>query len=432
MLQSDADFIIFNAGQLLTMAAGGAALRGQRMRQIEIIRDGAIAAANGKILEVGKSSEIRRKYRAGVEFDAGGRVVSPGFVDPHTHIVYAGHRLDEFELRIQGADYLEILRAGGGIISTVMNTRTADIDTLTRESIRRLDEMLACGTTTVEIKTGYGLDTETELRMLRAIEDLDKHHPATIVPTFLAAHAIPPEYREKPNLYVDLICREMLPAAWEWYRNSHFFAKGIPFFADVFCEKNAFDPHQMREILERARAIGFRLKAHADEFTNLGASRIAIDLGAASIDHLDKISDEEIELLAASETIAVVTPTVNFNSGAVDFADARRLIDSGCAVALSTDFNPGSAPCPSQPMSIAIACRYQRLLPSEAFAAATINAAFAIGLGDRVGSLEVGKEADFLVFECEDFRQIAYEFGGNLISKVFKSGALISGSKIDG
>lgn len=432
MLQSDADFILFNAGQLLTMAAGGAPLRGQSVRQIEVISDGAFAVANGKILEVGNSSEICRKYRAGVEFDAVGRVVSPGFVDPHTHIVYAGHRLDEFELRIQGADYLEILRAGGGIISTVINTRNAAINALIRESIRRLDEMLTCGTTTVEIKTGYGLDTETELGMLRVIEYLDKHHPTTIVPTFLAAHAIPPEYREKPDLYVDLICREMLPAAWEWYRNSHFFATGIPFFADVFCEKNAFDPHQTREILEAARAIGFRLKAHTDEFTNLGASRIAIELGAASIDHLDEISDEEIELLAASETIGVVTPTVNFNSGAKDFADARRLIDSGCAVAVSTDFNPGSAPCPSQPMSMAIACRYQRLLPSEAFAAATINAAFAIGLGDRVGSLEAGKEADFLVFECEDFRQIAYEFGGNLISKVFKSGALISGSKIDG
>jgi len=430
-MQSSADFVLFNAGQLLTMASGREPLRGPRLRQIRILQDGGIAVGQGKILEVGKSSYIRRKFRANKEFDAGGRVVSPGFVDPHTHIVYAGDRLDEFELRIQGADYLEILHAGGGIISTVQKTRMATSDELVGEGMRRLDKMLACGTTTAEIKTGYGLDTQSELRMLRVIEELDKQHRVDIVPTFLPAHAIPTEYRERPDHYVDLVCREMIPAAWNWYRTSRFFAKRVPFFADVFCEKNAFDARQLRQILETACDLGFRLKAHTDEFTNLGASRVAIELGATSIDHLDEITVEDIEQLAASKTVAVVTPTVNFNSGALKFANARALIDTGCAVALSTDFNPGSAPCPSMPMAIAIACRYQRLLPSEAFASATINAAHAIGLGESVGSLEPGKSADFVVFDCNDFRQIAYEFGGSLILKVFKRGTEILRDQID-
>lgn len=416
------DLIIHNAGQLLTCASGGKPKRGTEMADTGLIEDGSVAISGGKIVGVGKSQDISRKFQAEMIIDAEGKVVTPGFVDCHTHIVYAGDRFNEFELKIKGADYLEILANGGGIISTVKQTREADLDKLVEQSLKRLDKMLACGTTTAEIKTGYGLDTATEMKMLAAIAELDKLHIIDIVPTFLAAHAVPPEFKDNADGYVDLICGEMLPMAWDWYVGSHFFAKKTPFFADVFCEKNAFSLDQSERILRTAKALWFGIKAHVDEFTNLGGSRLGIEMGAVSIDHLDAISDEEIKLLAKSDTIGIVTPTVNFNFGSTEFADARKLIDSGCSIAVSTDFNPGSAPCPSIPNAMAIACRYQKISPAEAMNAATINAAFAIGLGDRTGSIEVGKQADILLFDTKDYRQIAYEFGGNLVSMVLKQG----------
>jgi len=281
------------------------------------------------------------------------------------------------------------------------------------------------------------------MKMLEAVAELDKTHDVDVVPTFLPAHTFPPEYKEvesgewrvesRSDEYVDLICDEMLPKAVDWFVNSHFHKKQtlhsplstLHFFADVFCEKNAFDLEQSRRVLETAKRLGYKLKAHVDEFTNLGGARLAIGLGATSIDHLDAISDEEIKLLAASETVGVVTPTVNFNFGATHFADARKMIDAGCAIAVSTDYNPGSAPCPSQPLAMAIACRYQKLLPSEALNAVTINAAFAVGLGAAVGSLEVGKQADVLILDTDDYRQLAYEFGGNFVESVIKKGKIV-------
>lgn len=415
------DLILHNASQLVTCASPGGPKRGEAMRDVGLIENGAVAVTDGKIVAVGKSDVIVREYYSDRLIDAGGRVVCPGFVDPHTHIVFSGDRLDEFELKIRGADYLEILASGGGIISTVGKTREASFDDLVSRSRTRLDKMLASGTTTCEIKTGYGLDTETELKMLAVIEELDTTHPVDIVPTFLAAHAVPLEFKGDTDGYVDLICREMLPAAWDWYASSTFSGR-TPFFADVFCEKNAFDVEQSRRVLERAKGLGFALKAHVDEFTNLGGSRLAIEMGAASIDHLDAISDEEIGMLAGSETVGIVTPAVNFNFGSCDFADARKLVDAGCAVALSTDYNPGSAPCPSPPMAMAIACRYQKLLPAEVLNATTINAAHAIGLGDRVGSIEVGKRADLLVLATHDFRELVYEIGVNSIQQAIKGG----------
>ena len=417
----NADLIVTNIGQLITCASPDGPKRGEAMRDVGLIEDGAVAISEGKFGGVGYSAEVLRNFESNSIIDAAGRVVCPGFVDPHTHLVFAGHRLDEFELKIKGADYLEILAGGGGIISTVGKTREASFDDLVSQSRTRLDKMLACGTTTCEIKTGYGLDTETELKMLAAIEELDKTHPIDIVPTFLAAHAVPPEFKGDTDGYVDLICREMLPAAWYWYTSSTFSGR-TPFFADVFCEKSAFDVGQSRRVLETAKGLGFALKAHVDEFTNLGGSRLAIEMGAASIDHLDAISEEEIDMLAGSETVGIVTPTVNFNFGSCDFADARKLVDAGCAIALSTDYNPGSAPCPSQPMAMAIACRYQKLLPAEALNSATINAAYAIGLGDLVGSIEVGKAADLIVLDSSDHREICYEFGGAPVAIVVKNG----------
>lgn len=419
------DLIIHNAGQVISCASGGKPKRRAEMSDVGVIENGAVAITVGKISGVGKSEDILREFEADNFIDAGGKVVTPGFVDCHTHIVYAGERLDEFELKIKGADYLEILANGGGIISTVKQTREAGLDELVEQSCERLGKMLACGTTTVEIKTGYGLDTDTEMKMLDAIAELDKTQAIDNVPTFLPAHAIPPEFKDNADAYVDLICGEMLPRAWDWYLIAHFFREDIPFFADVFCEKNAFDLQQSKRILNTAKALGFGIKAHVDEFTNLGGSGLAIELGAVSIDHLDEISDDEIQLLANSETIGVVTPAVNFNFGSTVFADARKMIDSGCTVALSTDYNPGSAPCPSQPMAMAIACRFQKLLPSEALNAATINAAFAVGLGARVGSIEVGKQADILILDANDYRQLAYDFGGNLADTVIKNGEIV-------
>ena len=420
-----ADLVISNIGQLLTCASGGRLKRGERMRDVGITTDSAIAVIDGKIASMGNSAEIVRQYSSADQIDAGGKVVCPGFVDAHTHTVYAGDRLNEFELKIKGADYLDILAAGGGILSTVEKTRQASCNELVKLALARLDTMLACGTTTAEIKTGYGLDTDTELKMLSVIEELDKRHQIHIVPTFLSAHAVPTEYKENIDGYVGLVCDEMLPRAWDWYERSHFSAANVTFFVDVFCEKNAFDLKQSKMILETAQRIGFRLKAHVDEFSNLGGSRMAIGLGAISIDHLDTISSDEVKLLAASDTIGVVTPTVNFSFGSGTFADARTLINEGCAVALSTDFNPGSAPCPSLPMSMAIACRYQKLSPAEALNAATINSAFAIGVGDRTGSVETGKQADLLVLDTNDFRQVCYEFGSNLVTTVVRSGEIV-------
>ena len=419
-----ADLIIHNIGQLATCASDGKPKRGAEMRDVGIIADGAVAVIDGKFAAVGLSADIRAGYLPDKVIDAEGRAVCPGFVDPHTHIVYAGDRLDEFELKIRGADYLEILASGGGIIATVKQTRAASVEQLVDLARRRLDKMLACGTTTCEIKTGYGLDTETELKMLAAIETLDKTHAIDIVPTFLAAHAIPPEDKDNPNAYVNLICDTMLTDAWRWFVNSDLHGR-TPFFCDVFCENGAFNLEQSRKVLETAKSLGFKLKAHVDQFTNLGGSKLAIAAGAVSIDHLDAISDDEVALLAASDTIGVVIPTENFNAGKTQFAPARKLIDAGCAIALSTDYNPGSAPCPSQPMAMAIACRYQKLLPAEALNAATINAAHAIGLGGKIGSIEVGKQADMLILGTNDHRQITYEFGGNLVRNIISKASVV-------
>jgi imidazolonepropionase len=428
------DLIIHNA-RLATCASAGKPKRSAAMRDVGLIEDGAIAVAGGKIAATGKSDSILREFESDTTIDASGKVVSPGFVECHTHVVFAGNRLNEFELKIKGADYLEILENGGGIISTVRQTREVSSAELVEQSRRRLDKMLALGITTAEIKTGYGLDTATEFKMLEAILELDRFHPIELLPTFLPAHAVPPEFKGKPDEYVELICREMLPKLRDFRDYAYIdvdrinfeYTKNKPFFVDVFCERNAFDLAQSRRVLETAKSLGFKLKAHVDEFTNLGGARMAIELGATSIDHLDAISDEEIELLAESGTIGVVTPTVNFNFGSTEFADARKFIDAGAAIALSTDYNPGSAPCPSLPQAMAIACRYQKLLPSEAFNAATVNAAFAVALGERAGSLEAGKQADILIFDTKDYREIAYEFGGNCIETVIKGGNVVYG-----
>lgn len=420
------DLLIHNAAQVITCANPTGPKRGEAMADVGLIVDGAVAVADGNIVAVGPTNQLQADYTARQTIDAGGKVVCPGFVDPHTHVVYAGNRVAEFEMRIKGASYTEIMAAGGGIVSTTQAVRAASVVQLVAETRPRLEAMLALGTTTVEIKTGYGLDTENELKMLKTIEELDHTFPADLVPTFLGAHAIPPEYENHADDYIDLVIEETLPRVADWFKTSPLATRRTPLFCDVFCEQNAFNLDQSRRVLEASQALGMLPKIHADEFTSLGGVTMAVELNAVSVDHLDVTSPEERARLAGSNTIGVVLPAVNVNLGSTHFADARALIDDGVALALSTDINPGSAPCPSMPLVMAIACRYQKLLPAEALNASTINAAHAIGLGNRLGSIEVGKQADVLIVNAPDYRHLAYQFGDNLVERVIKRGKFVS------
>ena len=419
------DMMITGAAQLVTCRGENGPLRGEALRTPEIITDGAIAVAEGQIVAVGTTAALTGRFQARQIIDATGHAIVPGFVDPHTHILYAGNRVSEFEQRIAGATYQEIMAAGGGIVSTMKATRAASVEQLVAESRPRLAAMLRLGSTTVEVKSGYGLSTESELRMLAGIAALDQVQPVDLVPTFMGAHALPPEYRDDGEAYTQLVIDEMLPAVTGWYEASHFAAQNTPCFNDVFCEQNAFDLDQSRRILLAGQGLGLPAKIHADEFTSLGGVSLAIELEAVSVDHCDVTVTAEQAALADANTVAVILPAVNLNLGSSHFAPARSLVDHGAAIALSTDINPGSAPCPSQQLVMALACRYQRLLPAEALHASTINAAHAIGLGDRVGSLEAGKQADLLILAGDDYRQLAYQFGGNQVKTVIKRGTVV-------
>ncbi len=414
------DLLIHNATQLLTLTADGPK-RGAAMGELGIIENGAVAVKDGLIALVGPTSEVRGQVTAAEEIDASGRVVTPGFVDPHTHLVFAGDRAGEFEQRVKGATYLEIMADGGGIMSTVRATRAASVEQLVEESRARLDRMLAHGTTTAEAKTGYGLDTENELKMLEVIHRLDIEYPVDLVPTFLGAHAIPEEYKGRADQYVALVVEEMLPATKSQIANCK-----SQIFCDVFCDEGAFTLEQSRRVLEAAQALGFGLKMHADEFKPLGGTRLAVELGAVSADHLVCTPDEEIELLVGSNTVAVALPGTPFGLGHHEYTPARRIIDSGGALALATDLNPGTCWCESMQLIIALACRFMRMTPAEAIVAATINAAHAVGLGHQVGSLEVGKKADLLVLEVPHYDHLPYRFGVNLVDRVIKGGGLLS------
>jgi imidazolonepropionase len=418
--------LIHSASQLLTLAGGPQ--RGSLLGSLGILEDGAVLLKDGLIAAVGSSRELRAAYPAEPALDARGRVVMPGFVDPHTHLVWAGDRAAEFELRLQGKSYLEIMAAGGGIVSTVRATRQASPDDLLAQTRARAQRMLRHGTTTAEAKTGYGLETAAELRQLDALLRLDAEGPLEIIPTFLGAHAVPAEFRGDPQGYADLVCREMLPAALAWWKaNAGRYpppGRGLP-FVDVFCETGAFSLEQSRAILETARALGFPLKIHADEFDNLGGAGMAAGLGAVSADHLVKTSPEEIRALAESGTVAVALPCTPFGLAEPDYTPARAVLEADGLLAIATDLNPGTAWCESMQFAIALACRYLRLTPAQAIAAATINAAAALGLQARIGSLEVGKQADLIILSVEDYRHLGYRFGGNLVDTVIKRGEVV-------
>ena len=415
--------LIHSASQVLTLRGGPQ--RGAELGQLEIITGGAVLVRDGLIAMVGQSEDLLSAYPSEPRLDAAGRTVLPGFVDPHTHLVFAGDRAAEFEMRLEGKTYLEILAAGGGILSTVTATRAASAEQLLAETRARARRMLANGTTTAEAKTGYGLDLDCELKQMQVLLNLDAEGPLEIAPTFLGAHAIPPEHRADPEAYVARLCGEILPSLRDWWKDGRRVpARPLP-FVDVFCETGAFDLEQTRRILQTASALGFPLKIHADEFDNLGATSLAAGLGAISADHLVKTSPADIQSLAASGTVAVALPCTPFGLAEPDYTPARAILAAGGLLAIASDLNPGTAWCESMQFVIALACRYLRITPAQAIAAATINAAAAIGRADRIGSIEAGKQADLLILSVSDYRHLAYQFGGNLVERVIKRGEVV-------
>jgi imidazolonepropionase len=418
--------LLHSVSQLLTIA--GPPQRGHDLGRLGIITDGAVLIRDGVIDLVGTTTELQNAYPHEERLDTTGHVVMPGFIDPHTHLLWVGDRAAEFEMRLEGKSYLEILASGGGILSTVRLTRQASLQKLLDETRPRLRDMLAHGTTTAEAKTGYGLQVETELRMLQALLLLDAEGPIEIAPTFLGAHAIPPEYKDDPDGYTDHVCSEMLPILHSWW-NEQIPTRPLP-FVDVFCETGAFSLEQSRRILQAAKALNFPLKIHSDEFDNLGGASLAAELGATSADHLVKTSSADIAALAASNTVAVALPCTPFGLAEHEYTPAQSILEGGGLLALATDLNPGTAWGGNMQFAIALACRYMHLTPAQAIVAATLNAAAAIAREDTIGSLEPGKQADLLILNVADYRHLGYRFGTNLVQTVIKRGVVIDAGQL--
>jgi len=414
--------LIHSSSQLLTLAGGPQ--RGHALGSLGIIENGAVVIRDEKIVAVGTTAELKASYSGEPTLDAGNCVLMPGFVDPHTHVIWGGDRANEFEMKMGGKPYLEILAEGGGIISTVKQTRIASIESLMAQTRPRLLRMFRHGTTTVEAKTGYGLQTATELRLLKALLALDDESLLDIAITFLGAHAIAPEFKNNPQGYTDLVCETMLPMLKEWW-DCHAPRLSLP-FVDVFCEDKAFNLEQSRQILTKAKSLGFPLKIHADEFGNIGGASLAVELGAASADHLVKTSDADIAALGKSDTVAVSLPCTPFGLAEKEYTPARKLIEADAILALATDCNPGTSWNESMQFAVALSCRYMGLTPAQAIAASTINSAHAIRRAATVGSIEAGKQADMLVLSVPDYRHLGYRYGTNLVKQVIKRGQVYS------
>jgi imidazolonepropionase len=400
-------FAVVGCSELVTLAGPARPRVGRELRDLSIVRDGAMLIRDGRIVYAGPSPGLQ--VEAGTEIvDAGGRLVMPGFVDAHTHPVFAGNRADEFEKRAEGATYQEIAAAGGGIRSTVRRTRAASEDDLVRAASRYAEWFLRNGTTTIEAKSGYGLSLDAELTLLRAIGRIA---PLRTVATFLGAHEIPDEYRGRREAYVELVIEEMLPAAAR-------FAK----FCDVFCEPRVFPVDDARRVLEAARARGLGLRMHADQLENGGGAGLAAELRANTADHLEHTDSDGIRALQRAGVQPVLLPGAVYALGSRKYPDARAMIEAGLAIVIATDFNPGSSPTPSMPMMLSLAATQMKMIPAESITASTINAAYSLGIGDEIGSLEPGKRADFVIHDCADYRELAYFFGVEPALKVYIEG----------
>jgi imidazolonepropionase len=401
---------VLNCGQLVTLRGPARPRLRDELKELAIIPNAAMIIRDGNIEAVGTTAEIRSQITShDTIINARGRVVLPGFVDAHTHAVFAGTRVDEFELRATGATYEQIAEQGGGIRSTVRKTRAASEDELFETSTRYKQWFLRTGTTTLEAKSGYGLSLEHELKMLGVIRRLG------YVPTFLGAHEIPDEYRGRRNEYVDLVTHEMLPRVA---------GQRLAEYCDVFCEPKVFDLSAARKILTTAARFGFKLRVHADQLTNSGASRLAAEVGAKTADHLEQIDEHGMAALAEAGVQPVLLPASVYTLGSKRFAPARGMIDAGLAIVLATDFNPGSSPTPSMPFVLSLACTQMRMTPGEAITAATINAAYSLDRGAEIGSLEPGKRADFVIHDCRDYREISYFAGIESAEWVYVGGEL--------
>lgn len=411
------DLLIHNLAELAT-PHGDSSLGGADQGRVERRRDVEVLCRDGRIAFIG-STEERLSSLGDVpdaeRLDGQGGTLIPGFVDPHTHLPWAGSREQEFTQRLAGATYQQIAQSGGGILSTVRSTRQASEEELTRLALQRMDRMLRSGTTTAEAKSGYGLTLEDELKQLRAIRAASSQHPLDLVPTLLAAHEIPPEHKKDRSRFVDLVCEEITPAAAE---------AGLAQYCDVFCEQGVFTQEESRRILEAGRAHGLRPRLHADEFVDSGGAELAAELGASSADHLIAVSDRGIEALAASGVIAILLPGTSFFLMKHHYAPARRLIAAGVPVALATDCNPGSSNTESMPTVLTLAIYEAGMSAEEALVAATLNAACSLGLGAEIGAVEVGKRADLVILEAPNLLHLAYHYGVNPVHSVVKNGRI--------
>ncbi len=418
--QAGASVLITGLGQLATPLPAGSPLRGPDLRAVRTVAHAAILVHDGVIVSAGPEPEVLEAagdYPDLETLDAGGRIAVPGFVDPHTHLVFEGLRTLEFEQRIQGRDYLEILMSGGGILSTVGKTRKASGDKLYHNALGFARRMAAAGTVLVEVKSGYGLDTENELKILEVVRRLSLGHGPEFVPTFMGAHAVPAEYAGETERYVEYVVAEMLPVVA---------GQRLAEFCDVFCEKGVFSPEQSRRILSAAIELGLRPKLHADELASSGGAELASELGAVSCDHLVSVSDAGIDRLAATRTVGVLLPGTSLFLGKTEPAPAREMISRGVPVALATDFNPGTSPVLSMQLVMSLACSYLRMTPAEALTAATLNAAFAVGRGSTIGALVPGRRAGIVIANAEDYREITYFMGSNLAWVSYKDGRVIA------
>lgn len=413
--EKKATLLIKNIGQLVTMA-GSVPRLGSSMNDLGLIENGGVAVAGEEILAVGKSDEIQGQVLLSdvcTVIDAGGAVVTPGLIDPHTHPVFARTREKEFEMRAQGKSYMEIAQSGGGIRSSVRHLRAASTEQLRERTNKCLDRMLAHGTTTIEAKSGYGLSLESEIKSLEVIRELDTVHPIDIVPTFLGAHEVPDEYRDDREAYIKLIIDEMIPQVT---------ALKLAEYSDIFCEEGVFSIDESRRIQTAAQQAGLKLRFHADELGSSGGAELAAELGAVTADHIVHISEAGIEAMAKSGTVAVLLPGTTFSLGGKKYAPARHLIEAGVAVALSTDCNPGSSFTESLGIIISLAVVQMNLTVAEALCGVTVNAAHSIDRADRIGRLEAGMQADMVVWDMKDYRELPYHYGVNLVSRVIKRG----------